>query len=131
MDCTGGRKSCHGEKSAVLDLAAISLSVAYSIAAGGDRVPDTTFKSSAETQYLLASFRKFRLGNSSSYNVRLDLRSCYVVRCLSCQSDAVRDFAQSVIGASWLRFAQFRVLRALSITALSGIYLCVFPSPRL
>jgi hypothetical protein len=29
MDCTGGRKSCPGEKSAVLDLAAISLSVAY------------------------------------------------------------------------------------------------------
>jgi hypothetical protein len=32
MDCTGSRKSCHGEKSAMLDLAAISLSVAYSIA---------------------------------------------------------------------------------------------------
>ena len=52
MNCTSGRKSCHDEKSAVLDLAAISLSVAYSIAAAAI-VPDTTFKSSAENAVLV------------------------------------------------------------------------------
>jgi hypothetical protein len=57
MDCTGGRKSCHqGEKSAVLDLAAISLSVAYSIAAAAKFL--TPYSSHPlKTRYLLASFR--------------------------------------------------------------------------
>ena len=41
MNCTSGRKSCHGEKSAMLDLAAINLSVAILYSSGGDRVPDT------------------------------------------------------------------------------------------
>jgi len=57
MDCTGGRKSCHGEKSAVLDLAAISLSVAYSTAAAATEFLTPHLSHPLKMQYLLASFR--------------------------------------------------------------------------
>jgi hypothetical protein len=53
MNCTSRRKSCHGEKSAVLDLAAISLSVAYSIAAAATEFLTTPFKTSAENAVLV------------------------------------------------------------------------------
>ena len=61
----------------MLDLAAISLSVASYIAAAAKFLtPHSSHP--LKTQYLLASFRKFRLQNK----VHLDLRSCYVVRCV-------------------------------------------------
>jgi hypothetical protein len=53
MDCTSGRRSCHGEKSAVLDLAAISSPVAYSIAAAATEFLTPPFNPSAENAGLV------------------------------------------------------------------------------
>ena len=53
MNCTSGRKSCHGEKIGALDLAAISLSVAYSIAAAAIEFLTLLFKPSVENAVLV------------------------------------------------------------------------------